>query len=633
MRLLPHSDPTSPRAPRRRRAGRVALAALLALPALAALCAAFDANWLRPLIQHHVMARSGRSVRFDDLKIRWRDGLDPTFEFRNLVIQNAPWAASKAPLIRAGRAAATLSWRSLGDDLTIIRRVELEDAQVDMERLADGLRNWRITRPDDRGPPRIRVLELDARSSTLHMIHRGIPLELDARATTLAAPRTLPAHADLPLTRHLVFAGTYDQRAFEGAADTSDVLQFGDTGKHFALDAQARLGALTLEAAGIADDLHALGELEVDAKLSVAGSGAAWPLPEPVARLRPLAAQGRIAHAGDRWTGADVRVRAGRGTAFTADAAFIGSLKSDTPRRRLEATLRDAAIDLDDVSLLRGKTPPGEPTQPGMRPDASHAWSTRPLPFDRLREFDADIDLRAARITGSDRGFMQGVRGRAALKDGVLALTALDLGVANGHVTGSARIDATRAPVDVALQLAARGLRVDAMSATLAANGALAGAIDARADVRSRGDSTHALVAGASGTVTLSLAEGASVSRRLDAKLGLNGGEWLRTLLDKSARVPVQCASVTLALAHGVATPRRFVFETPGTALALRGTLDLASESLDATLMPAHKKLALLALDKSIHAEGSWHAAKVALAPPIADPPERCAPAAGPVSR
>ena len=125
--------------------------------------------------------------------------------------------------------------------------------------------------------------------------------------------------------------------------------------------------------------------------------------------------------------------------------------------------------------------------------------------------------------------------------------------------------------------------------------------------------------------MTLSLADGASVSKRLDAKLGLNGGEWLRTLFDKSARVPVQCAAVTLALAHGVATPRRFVFETPDTALAARGSPNLVDETLDATLTPAHKKLALLALDKSIHAEGPWHDVKIALTPASGDAPERCA--------
>ena len=627
MRLLHRPASISPRAPRRRRAAWVALAVLAALVALGV---AFDANWLRPLIQHHVMARSGRSVQFDDLKLRFRDGLDPTFEFRGLVIQNAPWAASKAPLIRAGRVAATVSWRTLGSDVTVVRRVELEHAQVDMERGADGLRNWRITRPDDRGPPRIRVLELDARDSTLHLVHAGIALVLDARSTSLPAPRALPAHPDLPLTRHLDFAGRYRDRAFEGQADVSDVLTFGATPRAFALQARARLGGLALEAAGTSNDVHALGDVDVDASLTAAGTGEVWPLPELLARLRPLSAQGHVVHVGERWTGSGVRLRAGRGTSVAAEVGFTGGFESDTPRRALQATLRDAVIDLDDLSLLRGKTPPGEPTLPGTRPDDAHAWSTARLPFGLLRSLDADIDLRPARITGSDRGFVQGVRGRATLKDGVLALDALDLGLADGHVTGRAKVDAAHSLPEVALDVAARGLRIDRISSTLAANGALAGAIDGRVDVHARGESTHALVAGANGTIALALAPGASVSRRLDAKLGLNGGEWLRTLFDKSARVPVQCAAATLALAHGMATARRFAFETPGTALAVRGSIDLAGESLDVTLMPAHKRLALLALDKAIHAEGSWHAPKVTLVPAIDEPPRRCEEAASP---
>ena len=218
------------------------------------------------------------------------------------------------------------------------------------------------------------------------------------------------------------------------------------------------------------------------------------------------------------------------------------------------------------------------------------------------------------------------MRGRALLAAGVLKLQALDVGLADGHVTGSLRLDAARSPADLALDLDAKALRVDRISATLAANGALQGAVDGHASVKARGDSSRALVASAIGTVTLSLAGGASVSKRLDAQLGLNGGEWLRTLFDKSARVPVQCAAVTLALAHGVATSRRFVFETPDTALAGGGSLNLVDESLDVTLTPAHKQLALLSLDKSIHAEGSWHAVRIALKAPSDAAPERCAP-------
>ena len=606
----------------RSRAGRIALAVVVAL---AAFFWAFDWNWCRPLIQHYVMSHSGRSIAFDDLKVHLRDGFDPQVEFHGLVIQNAPWTATKAPFIRAGRLAATLSWRSLGSDMTIVSLIELEDAQVDMERLADGLRNWRLAHPDDRGPPRVRVLALDARRSQLHAIHRGIGLDIDASIAPLAAPEPFPGQAALPLTKLLEFKGQFKDDPFEGSARVSDVLAFGATPRDFSFRADARSGAVRVEASGLSNDVHALGDFDCEVRLTADAKGPAKPLPDAVGRVRPLAAQGHLAKAGDRWTGSALQLRAGRGTALVADIDFTGSTKSDTPRRTLKATLRDAVIDVDDLSLLRGKTPPGETTLPGTRADADHLLSTQALPFDRLREFDADIALRQARFTGAERGLAQGVRAHAVLSNGLLKIESLDAALADGHLTGTLRIDATHSPADLALDLAARGIRVERLSSTLAANGALQGAIDGHATLKARGESSRALAASATGDVTLALADGASVSKRLDAKLGLDGGEWLRTLFDKSARVPVQCAAVTLALARGVATPRRFVFETPGTALAGGGSLDLVGESLDLTLTPAHKKLALLALDKSIHVAGSWHDIKIALQAPTGQLPERCA--------
>jgi hypothetical protein len=86
----------------------------------------------------------------------------------------------------------------------------------------------------------------------------------------------------------------------------------------------------------------------------------------------------------------------------------------------------------------------------------------------------------------------------------------------------------------------------------------------------------------------------------------------------------VQCGAVTLSLAKGVATTRQFVFETSDTALAGRGSVNLVDESLDVTLTPAHKKLALLSLDKSIHAAGPWRDVRIRLDPSTGQAPDRC---------
>jgi len=609
------TPPTGRRLRPRSRAGRIALGLLVAL---AAFFWAFDWNWCRPLIRHYVMSHSGRDIEFDELHVRFEHGLDPTIEFRGLTIQNAPWAASKAPFIHAGRIAANISWRSIGSGMTVVNLIEMEDAQVDMERQADGVRNWRLSHPDDRGPPRARVLALDARRSQLHTIHRGIGLEMDAQTTPLATTQTLPGHVDLPLTKHLVFQGTYKGQAFEGDTQVSDVLTFGATPRMFALRGNARLGALRLEAAGLSNDVHALGDVDLDARLSAEGGGAPWPLPDALARVRPLVAQGHVAKNGDQWTGSQLHLHAGRQTSLLADVAFTGNFKSDTPRRTLKATLRDAVVDLDDADMLRGKAANEEGSQ------AAHALSTQPIDLARLRELDADVDLRDARFTGAAAHLAQTLRAHATLANGVLQVNALDAGVAGGHVTGTLRVDASRPAADVAVDLTARALHVDQLSAKLADSAALIGAIEGKANLRSHGDSPRALADAVHGSVTLSLVDGASVSKRVDAKLGLNGGEWLRTLVDKSARVPVQCGAVTLAVTRGVATSQRFVFETADTALAGQGSVNVVDETLDATITPAHRKLALLSLDKAIHVEGPWHALKISLKPPSDGAPLRC---------
>ncbi|MGN6527647.1 MAG: AsmA family protein, partial [Burkholderiaceae bacterium] len=269
---VPPADPVAspPPAPRRRRRG--AWVALAMLVALAALCASFRWTWLRPAIRHYVMAHSGREIDFDDAHVSLH-GLDPTVEVRGLRIANAPWAQRRdRPFIRAGRFAATISWRSLGTGMTVIELMSLEDADVDMERLADGTRNWRLIHPEDRGPPHVRLEALDARNVRLHTVHAGIGLEGDIATEPLAAPQTLPGHPDLPLVQRLRFDGTYRGHAFAVDAAVSQVLVFGDPARRYALRGVAHAGALELRGGRRGRERHTQGGVVVVAPRARVGA-------------------------------------------------------------------------------------------------------------------------------------------------------------------------------------------------------------------------------------------------------------------------------------------------------------------------------------------------------------------------
>ena len=429
----------------------------------------------------------------------------------------------------------------------------------------------------------------------------------------------MAGHPELPLTKWLIFGGTFRGHAFDVGTAVSDVLTFGGSPDRFSFRGKAHLGRLHLDAEGVASDAHALRDFDADARLASAEGDAPWPLPDALAHARPFTAQGHVNKAGTTWTGTHLHATLGRRTGGLRRRHLRRRARDDeSPRRVLRSTLREVVLDIDDLRA------PAASDDKARTPGTEFTISATPLPITALQRFDADVDLIGARFVGGD-GLAQSLRLHAALAAGLLRISGLDVGIADGHVTGTLQFDAARSPAELALALNARSLRLERLAPTLAKHDSFSGRLDAHAALRSWGDSPRALASAVTGTVTALLQPGASISKRLDAKLSLDGGEWLNSLFDKSERVPVQCAELALAVDRGTGTSQRFTVETEHTALVGRGSVSLASESIDATLTPTRKTGAAFALDKAIHARGPWRDIKVSLEPPAAaNVPARC---------
>src|SRR5262249_9482368 len=143
----------------------------------------FDWNWFRPALERYVSEKSGRDVRADDLHVSIGLTLEPTVRLRGVRIPNAPWASLRTPMAVAGEAQFTFSLSSLWGRRPVVTRLVLHDADVDLERAADGRRNWRLTEPYYRGPPRINVLTLEAHRSKIRYSNREIDLLVETAAS------------------------------------------------------------------------------------------------------------------------------------------------------------------------------------------------------------------------------------------------------------------------------------------------------------------------------------------------------------------------------------------------------------------------------------------------------------------
>jgi uncharacterized protein involved in outer membrane biogenesis len=585
----------------RRRYVAIAAAALLAL-----LVAVFDATWFRPLIQHYVREHAGRSVDFERLQIGLSPAFEPTVAFYGLDVENAAWAA-KRPLVRAGMLRFSVAWRSFIDDKIVVTSVRLVDANVDLERQADGLRNWRLSRPDDRGPGRIRVLSIDAERSELRTVHGGLGLDVTLRMSPLAAPQSLAAHPSLPLNRKLDIKGTRNGQPFSGDAAVSDVLTFADTGAPFALRGQAQAGNTRLQVEGTATDLQQFGALDVDLRVASTGLSDLAALLQLELPRGPanLSAATHLHKRADTWAMTGLQATLARSD-LRGDLTFEDRRRQNaaTARPFVRASLASGTIRSDDFAKLFGGGPP-----------------QRKVDAQKLFTLDAEMDLKVDTLLPPSGHAIHRLGTHLVLDDGRLRIKPFAAETLGGHVKGELAIDGQHQPAAVALDLTLDGLRAEQLGRTLV------GGVNGRVTLRSQGETVEALTAASAGSVSLSL-EKATIPKRLDARLGLDGLAVLGTLFtDADERVPVQCAVAVLDVRGGRGTVRQLAFETGRVAVAGSGAADLATESVDLLLTPVLKESAVLALQRSIHVSGKLRAPAVELVERVSQPSggQRCA--------
>ncbi len=270
------------RFPRLHRPAGVLLGLVLVFAIVAAL---FDWNWLRHPLERYLLDRSGREVRIGDLHIDL--GFEPTVRVRDVFIENAPWA-DKRPTAVAGEASFTFSLRSVWERRPVISRLILIDADVDMERQADGLRNWRLRNPEDRGPGRVKVLRLEPHRTTIRFVRRDVDLDITASASS---PKT-GSEALKPDAAHptrIDFKGEFGGTAFSGEVLTGELLTFLETGESFPLRGHISAGKSKLDVDGTIADLF--NPSAIDAKIRLAGpslSKLARFLPHLAARLAAI---------------------------------------------------------------------------------------------------------------------------------------------------------------------------------------------------------------------------------------------------------------------------------------------------------------------------------------------------------
>ncbi len=248
-------------------------------------------------------------------------------------------------------------------------------------------------------------------------------------------------------------------------------------------------------------------------------------------------------------------------------------------------------------------------------------------PAPSVHPLDAELHFVARRLHDADLPWLRSASLNASLVDRRLDVTRFEAGVGQGgHAVGRVFVDFAGKPPHGDAEIDVSALRVESLLGEFAAKSGLSGALHGRATLTASGDSLEALIASAAGSLEASLS-GGTISSLLDAKIGLQGGRIVRSMLAGAEPIAIRCAAMALDVRNGQGRIRTLVLDTERTRTSGSGTIDLPRRTLDVVLTPEAKQPGLLVLDRSIRLRGALREPRqelVARAAPGAAPARAC---------
>ncbi|RYG62293.1 MAG: AsmA family protein [Alphaproteobacteria bacterium] len=520
-----------------------------------------------------------RPVSMDELHV-YVLRTKPMAHVRGLQVANAAWvegdAAPQMVALGNGKVAVRLLPLLRGE--LRFATVQLDNAQVDLRRLADGRANWSFgePKPASTTPLALPVIEHFAvRNSgirfddALSKIKFEGGFETEETADASIQPLKLKGRGELN--------GQPFKLDLNGGA-LAGVLAGGSY--PFSLDIAH--GATTLVAKGTLKDPLTFGDLE--ATLTLAGRNLAdlyyiTGLALPVTRDYSLS--GKLTRAGTVY---DVGNLVGK----IGGSDLRGDLRVDVSGAKplLWADLRSRLLDPADAGVIFGGGDVGA---------ARYLLPDSPLDLTRLRSMDAEVRYRAEAVNVDTLPLKQ-VDLTMALEDGRLTLAPLAVTLPQGTVSGSLVIDGSKDVPHIIADVRLVGARLEDFAKQAGVPDAVSGPIVARVKLDGHGMSFHEAAGNADGTAAVVVPRG-EIRRAFAELVGVSALEGVGLLLSGSdAKATIRCGVLGFDLNDGLMQGKSMVIDTDVSRVQGEGHLNLKDESLDLTFRGQPKSARLVRL-------------------------------------
>lgn len=265
-------------------------------------------------------------------------------------------------------------------------------------------------------------------------------------------------------------------------------------------------------------------------------------------------------------------------TGTLGDGPFNGWASADLAGKPL------VKLDLDFQKLDIGMPARNAATPSGFK--ETKPWSDAPIDLRGLNYLDAQLRISATQLSIGDVRFAPAAID-AALSSGVLKANFAKLGAYGGEAAGDFSIDASGTMPAYTLRADLDGARALPLLSGLADFDSLDGRMQAKIDVRSSGNSQHAVLANLDGSADLNFRDGAI--------RGINLAQMIRALasgtLDgwqdgKAESTDLSQLAASFRIDKGQAVTNDLAVAGPLVRMTGTGAIDLAAKSLSFRVEP-----------------------------------------------
>lgn len=274
------------------------------------------------------------------------------------------------------------------------------------------------------------------------------------------------------------------------------------------------------------------------------------------------------------------------------------------------------AVGAPDTAPAGGTALTPQAPAPATEPAARRGiLSDRPLPLDALRQADAEMKITVGELVvgGTD---MHNVIGHFRLTNGHLHVAPLE-GLAPAGAFGLAfDFNPNQPNTPVTFAAHAPGVPLKPLLAAFGLPDDASGALDIDADLKSAGDSPHALAAGVNGHLGLALVDGSVDNRLIAASVEplLHDVKLPGAIIGNGGHSDVRCLALRADASRGAVALRAFMLDLNHFRLAAGGNVNLADETLALRLRPL-LKLAGTGVTVPVQLDGPWLAPRTSMQP------------------